>query len=317
MHFIIYLSEGFYAAIASTLAEILQVVNRINPAARLTYEFVSARTITRARSGIAFRTVKKPSRKPQVLFLLTGLGAEVPLLPAALEKEAQQALPWIMMAQKAGAKIAATCGAAFLLAKAGVLDGRKATVSWWLKKEVQQRFPQARWQPAKMVVRDGNIYTSGGGFSGLELIATLLTDLGFSEEEKAIRKLLVLPPLRQFQSPYEMDTAGAGSALEKKLDALLPDHLADMDVDFLAARLSLSHRTLSRHFFDELQTSPGKWIQKKRLEKAKALLEDTALTVAEICYQVGYDDPASFSRLFSRETGVSPVEFRKHLRGME
>jgi transcriptional regulator GlxA family with amidase domain len=79
----------------------------------------------------------------------------------------------------------------------------------------------------------------------------------------------------------------------------------------LADELGLSARTLSRRFHDTLNISPGRWIQEKRLQKAKALLEKTRLSVSEICFQVGYEDVASFSRLFSKSTGMAPGEFRR------
>jgi AraC-like DNA-binding protein len=70
---------------------------------------------------------------------------------------------------------------------------------------------------------------------------------------------------------------------------------------------------MSRRFNDELETNPGKWIQERRLEAARTLLEGTKLSIAEICYRIGYQDAASFSRLFSKTTGMAPGEFRKQL----
>jgi AraC-like DNA-binding protein len=75
----------------------------------------------------------------------------------------------------------------------------------------------------------------------------------------------------------------------------------------------MSSRTFARKFFDELQISPGKWLQQKRIDLAKTLLEETNLTISEICYRIGYDDPSSFSRLFSKATGMGPGEFRKQI----
>jgi transcriptional regulator GlxA family with amidase domain len=163
-------------------------------------------------------------------------------------------------------------------------------------------------------VRQGRIYTSGGGFSGLELVTTLLIDLGFSKEERQVRKLMVLPPARRFQSPYEMPLPEDVDPFEKHLNRLAKEHIKELDLPFLGRGLGMSPRTLARKFLAELETSPGKWIQEKRLETARTLLEATDLTVSEVCYRVGYQDLASFSRLFSRTTGLAPGEFRKQLR---
>jgi AraC family transcriptional activator FtrA len=86
-----------------------------------------------------------------------------------------------------------------------------------------------------------------------------------------------------------------------------------LSVPFLAAGLGLSPRTMARMFLKELKTSPGRWIQEVRLRRARHLLETTNLNISEVCYAVGYEDVASFGRLFARAIGLSPKEFRRHL----
>ena len=313
MHFVIYLPSGFYSAIASTIVEILQAINEFNKPEPFTFEFVSPYKQAVSRSGIVFMAKKRPSQKIDVLVLLTGRGSEVTPTSELLDEEARQAEQLIKTAQKQKALITATCGAAYLLAASGILNGKRATISWWLKKEVQQRFPRVKWEPSRIVVRDGRIYTSGGGFSGLELITTLLEDLGFSKQERRVRKLMVLPPSRQFQSPYEIALDNQLGPLEKKLNKLLKDNIDELSIPIMAKHLDMSSRTFARKFFEELQISPGKWLQQKRIDMAKTLLEKTNLSISEICYRIGYDDPSSFSRLFSKATGMGPNEFRKQI----
>jgi transcriptional regulator GlxA family with amidase domain len=314
MHFVIYLPSGFYSAIASTIVEILQAINEFNKPEPFTFEFVSPYKQAVSRSGIVFMAKKRPSQKIDVLVLLTGRGSEVTPTSELLDEEARQAEQLIKTAQKQKALITATCGAAYLLAASGILNGKRATISWWLKKEVQQRFPRVKWEPSRIVVRDGRIYTSGGGFSGLELITTLLEDLGFSKQERRVRKLMVLPPSRQFQSPYEIALDNQLGPLEKKLNKLLKDNIDELSIPKMAKHLDMSSRTFARKFFEELQISPGKWLQQKRIDMAKTLLEKTNLSISEICYRIGYDDPSSFSRLFSKATGMGPNEFRKQIK---
>ncbi|HEY9261225.1 GlxA family transcriptional regulator [Chitinophaga sp.] len=311
MHFVIYLPAGFYAAIASSVVEILQAVNMVNESEVFTFEFVSKHSQAISRSAISFNARKKPSKKADVLILLTGAGAQAVPETLLLEKEARQAAPLIKAAQQQGAIIAATCGAPFLLAANGVLDGKRATISWWLKGEVQQRFPAVRWEPSRIMVKQDRIYTSGGGFAGLELITSLLTDLGYAKELKRVRRIMVLPPAREFQSPYEIPATEVIGSFEKQLTKLLKDNMDTLSLDFLSGQLGMSSRTLSRKFREELNTSPGKWIQEKRMEIAKKLLGETKLSISEICYRVGYEDLASFSRLFSHTTGMAPGEFRR------
>jgi len=313
MHVVVYLPSAFYSAIASTVVETLQAVNDVHGSPLFSFEFVAKRSRAVSKSGIAFPAKIRPSKRMDVLILLAGLRPEISETLRLLDEESKQAKPLIRLAQKQGAVIASTCGAAYLLAAAGLLDGKRSTISWWLKKEASQRFPQVRWEPSRLIVRQGRIYTSGAAFSGLELITTLLVDLGFAKEEHQVRKLMVLPPSRQFQSPYEMPIPGEVDAFEKKLNTLAKEDLPRFDLQFLSQRLGMSPRTLSRRFFAEFRTSPGKWIQEKRLATARTLLEMTKLSVSEVCYRVGYQDLASFSRLFAKTTGMPPGEFRKQI----
>jgi transcriptional regulator GlxA family with amidase domain len=313
MHVVIYLPSAFYSAIASTVVETLQAVNEVRRSPAFSFEFVAKNPHAVSKSGISFPARTRPSKRMDVLIVLAGMRAEMSETLRLLEGESKHTTPLIRLAQKQGAVIASTCGAAYLLAASGLLDGKRSTISWWLKKEASRRFPQVRWEPSRMIVRQGRIYTTGAAFSGLELITALLIDLGFTKEERQVRRLMVLPPSRQFQSPYEMLFSEAADPFEKKLNKLTKERIRDLDLQFLAQELNMSSRTLSRRFFNELQTTPGKWIQEKRLEMARGLLESTRLNVSEICYRVGYQDVASFSRLFVKTTGMPPAEFRRQI----
>jgi transcriptional regulator GlxA family with amidase domain len=313
VHVVIYLPSAFYAAIAATIIETLAAVNEVSSAKVFSFEFVAKRALAISKSGIRFKANTEPSKKMDVLILLAGAESEIPQTVRLLEQETKRVLPLIERAQRQGSIIAATCGASYLLAGAGILDGKRSTISWWLKKEAGRRFPAVRWEPSRMIVRQGRIYTTGAGFSGLELITTLLVDLGFEKEERQVRKLMVLPPSRQFQSPYEEAFPDVRDPFEKQLNEFSKDNIRELDLRFLANRLGMSFRTLSRKFKNELQITPGKWIQNKRLEMARALLEMTRLSVSEICYRIGYQDVASFSRLFAKSTGMPPADFRRQI----
>jgi len=318
MHVVIHLPPSFYSAIASTIVETLQAVNSLGASPVFSFEFVSRHSRARSRTGIVFPAKAKPSRKLDILVLLAGVSPDADgdarQVLRALDDELPHVGPLVDLAVQQEAVIAATCAAPYLLAGTGLLNGKRATISWWLKKEASHKFPQVRWQPSRLVVRQGRLYTSGAGFAGLDLLTTLLVDLGFEEEERRVRKLMALPPTREFQSPYEMLPTGEVEPFEKKLDQLSKGNMKSLDLAFLARRLGMSSRTVSRKFWDEFQTSPGKWIQEKRLEMARSLLEESKLDVSEICQRVGYQDAASFSRLFSRTSGMTPTEYRKHLR---
>ncbi len=299
MHVVVYLPSAFYSAIASTVVETLQAVNDVHGSALFSFEFVAKHPRAVSKSGISFPAKIRPSKRMDVLILLAGLRPEISETLRLLDQESEHTKPLIRLAQRQGAVIASTCGAAYLLAASGLLDGKRSTISWWLKKEAGRRFPKVRWEPSRLIIRQGRIYTSGAAFSGLELITTLLIDLGFAKEERQVRKLMVLPPSRQFQSPYEMPVPEPVDAFEKKLNALSKENLPRLNIELLAQRFGMSPRTLSRRFF----------------ETARTLLEATRLSVSEVCYRVGYQDVASFSRLFAKTTGMPPGEFRKEIQG--
>ena len=317
IHVAIWLPKKFYAAVAATLVEIFELVNTLRRKEVFSFEFIAGDAQPVTSAGVSFKARKKASRRPDVLIILAVPGMDMADLLVDLDKESRNVVPLIKQAFREGAILAAHCSASYFLAKAGLLDGRSATVSWWLKKEVIRLFPRVRWDPSRLLVRDGRIYSCGGGFSGLELAKALLKDLGMEEDERLVRKLLVLPPSRHLQTPYEISLEGittSAASLRERLDALSAKDIASLDLPSLARQLTLSPRTLARRFSDELGLTPGQWIKDRRLAIARTLLEETDLDVAEVCYRIGYEDPASFNRLFSRATGMPPGEYRKQSR---
>lgn len=315
IHVAIWLPASFYSAVAATLVEMLELVNALRREPAFTFEFVARAAVAAASSGIAFPARPQPTAPVDVLVLLAMPGLNVPEMLRALAEESGHARPLIDQAQQQGAIIAAHCGATYFLADAGLLDGRRATISWWLKEDALRRFPKVRWDPSRLLLRQDRIYSCGGGFSGLELATALLRDLGFAKEERIVRKLLVLPPARRSQTPYEfpLDEVAPQPFRDRLLEVARAD-LPALSPESLAETLGLSPRTLARRFTEELQTTPGRWIQDRRLDAARDLLERSDLGIAEICWRVGYQDAASFSRLFSRRTGLSPGEYRRQAR---
>lgn len=311
MHFVIYLPKGFYAVTAATVVETLQAVNEQSNAEKITYEFVSGNKLAKSKSGIFFNARTRPAKTMDVLILLASMKTRFSVTKDSLHTEIEETTPLIKKAREQGSVIVATCGASYILASFGLLNGKNATISWWLKKEAIAKFPEVKWKASQILVQDGNIYTSGGGFSGLEMITTLLSNVGFADEVRKVRKLLVFPPVRQFQSPYEFPLKIERNQFEDELNMLLKEDPTKFTVSYIAEYFGVSSRTLTRKFQVELEVPPGKWIQQKRIELAITLLEETDHTISEICFRVGYEDISSFTRLFTATTGMTPTEYRR------
>ncbi|MER9790304.1 hypothetical protein [Mesorhizobium sp. M0213] len=165
----IWLPSNFYSAVVSTLVEMFQLVNDVCRSQVLSCEFVSRSAPSASSTGISFPTKAQPSRKMDVLILIAMPGVEIPELLRSLDEESEHSKPLIALAQQQDAIIAAHCGACYLLANSGLLDGKRATISWWLRAEASRRFPQVRWDASRLLIRQDRLYTCGGGFSGLEL----------------------------------------------------------------------------------------------------------------------------------------------------
>jgi AraC family transcriptional activator FtrA len=315
MHFGLFLPHTFYSGVASAIAEILQLVGEVDPRSGITWEYLSPRRRAVSKIGTTFPARTMPSRRLDVLILHAGAAPEIPETMELLAAQSRQARPYLRRAARDGAIVAGTCSAAYFMADAGLLDGRRATVTWWLKHQMKQRFPAVKWEPSRLVTRAGRYYTSGAGFAGLELLSALLCDLGFAAQERRVRRLLVLPPSRGSQTPYEPRPIASRDPFEAKLQKIAQQDLGALNVSGLKRALGVSLRTLARQFGERVHTTPHKWIQQQRIETAKEMLHATSLNIGEIGQRVGYRDLPSFTRVFTRTVGMPPGEYRRQLVG--
>ncbi|WP_051792451.1 GlxA family transcriptional regulator [Amycolatopsis jejuensis] len=221
-------------------------------------------------------------------------------------------------ANRRGARIASICTAAFALASAGLLDGRRATTHWRRTDELARRYPNVAVDPAALYIDDGDIITSAGVASGIDLCLYLLRRDHGAAIANAVARDLVASPHReggqaQFIARPSVATArtGLGETLEWALTSLdKPLAVAD-----LAAHASRSARSFARIFTDEMGTSPIKWLNAARVDQARELLETTDLTVDDIAVRCGLGTPANFRRHFRRATGTTPSSYRRMFAG--
>ncbi|RLV10547.1 AraC family transcriptional regulator [Streptomyces griseocarneus] len=222
---------------------------------------------------------------------------------------------WLRENAPRAERVVSVCTGAFLLAEAGLLDGRRATTHWALCTALAQRFPEIRVEPDPIYVRDGNIATSAGVTAGIDLALALVEeDLGRDQALAAARNLVVFlrRPGNQTQFSAQLAAQTARRAPLRDIQHWVvenPD--ADLSVDALAARSGMSPRHFARAFQNEVGMTPGRYVDRVRLEAARRLLEDTDDCVNKIARVCGYGTPESMRRAFVRSLGASPAEYRR------
>lgn len=216
-----------------------------------------------------------------------------------------------------GVRIAGTCSGSMLLAETGLLDGRRATCSWWLASAFRQRYPGIQLEADAMVIEDGEFITAGGASSIQALLLKLIAAAGGDELAQQTARLLLIDPERQSQAPYVSEALlqKPRHSLSEKAEHYLQHELhREISVSRLAEACGVSERSLLRHFQAHLGQSPLQHIQQLRVERAKALLESTHLSFDEIVERCGYLDSASFRKLFKRSTAMTPGDYRERYR---
>lgn len=216
-----------------------------------------------------------------------------------------------------GARIVSICTGAFLLAAAGLLDGRRATTHWQATATFRQMFPRVELDPDVLFIDDGDILTSAGAASGVDLFLHLLrTDHG-SDVANAAARRCVVPPWREggqaqyIEAPVP-DAASISTAATRQW-ALARLH-QPLTLAALAAHAKLSQRTFTRRFTNETGTSPGRWMIQQRLARARHLLESSDLPVDDIAGQVGFASAVSLRQHLRAAIGITPTAYRRTFR---
>ncbi|MCX5329520.1 MULTISPECIES: GlxA family transcriptional regulator [unclassified Streptomyces] len=229
---------------------------------------------------------------------------------AELSDEVSSALALI----PSDARIVSICTGAFVLAAAGLLDGRRATTHWQLADRFREMFPHIALDPDVLFVDDGRILTSAGAASGVDVcLHVVRTDHG-SELANYVARCCVIPPFREGgQAQYieqPVPELGATSTAATREWAL--GHLDEpLTLSDLAAHARMSLRTFARRFHDEVGLSPGRWLIQQRVARARHLLESSDLPVDQIAGQVGFATGASLRQHLHAAIGVSPQAYRR------
>ncbi|HLS75740.1 MAG TPA: helix-turn-helix domain-containing protein [Nocardia sp.] len=217
----------------------------------------------------------------------------------------------VRRASDAGAIVAASCSAVFVLAASGVLAERTATTTWWLAPLLARRFPDTTVLADRMVVDSGPVVTAGAAFAHTDLMLALVARLGGGALAERVAHYLVLDA-RMSQSRYMVlehlrATDPVLGAVREHVRANLHRQVT---LDELAAAAAVSPRTLTRRVRDRLGVSPTQYVHRLRVGHAVTLLTTTRMPVDAVATAVGYADPAAFRRVYRKHTGETPTATR-------
>ncbi|MFI7402149.1 GlxA family transcriptional regulator [Streptomyces sp. NPDC049541] len=225
---------------------------------------------------------------------------------------------WLRECGPRAERLVSVCTGAILLAEAGLLDGRRATTHWAYCDKLARDHPSVEVDPDPVYVRDGHVFTSAGVTSGIDLALALVEeDLGREVALTIARHLVVFlrRPGNQAQFSAQLAAQTARREPLREVQQWITEHPdGDLDVESLAARAALSPRHFARAFQAETGMTPGRYVDRVRLEHARRLLEDTADGIEEISRASGYGTPEAMRRAFVRTLGTAPAEYRRRFR---
>ncbi|MFN2359596.1 MAG: GlxA family transcriptional regulator [Marinobacter sp.] len=210
-------------------------------------------------------------------------------------------------------QVASNCTGAFLLAEAGLLDGRQATTHWGFSNQFRQRFPAVDLQPDKLITVDGHIACAGGGMAWWDLGVYLVERYAGAQVARELAKAFVIDAGRTSQAPYGALQARryhSDAAILKLQDWLDANYTEAATLQTLAALAGLTERSLIRRFKAATGDTPAGYLQILRIEAARQHLENSRAAIEEVTRLVGYEDVSSFSRLFRKHTGLAPGAYR-------
>ena len=221
---------------------------------------------------------------------------------------------WLARAARRSGRVVGLCTGTFVLAEAGLLNGRRATTHWAYCDDLAQRYPEVTVEPDPIYVRDGSVYTSAGATAGLDLVLGLVEeDLG-RRLALAVARWMVLflkRPGGQAQFSEYLASQMADREPLRELQAWVLRHpQSRLSVDALAERVHMSPRHFHRTFLRKVGITPGRFIERARVEAARRLLEESTRGVPDIAARCGFGTPETMRVAFRRALGVSPKGYR-------
>jgi transcriptional regulator GlxA family with amidase domain len=225
---------------------------------------------------------------------------------------------WLRDRRPTVRRMASVCSGAFLLAEAGLLDGRRATTHWGVCDLLARRHPEVDVDPDAIFVRDGDVATSAGITAGMDLALALVEEDHGRDLALAVARWLMLfvrRPGGQSQFSSQLAAQSAERQPLRELQAWVHEHPdADLSVSALAARAAMSPRHFARLFSRETGVTPAVYVERERVEVARRLLEETGLGLDAVAAACGFGSVETLRRSFQRTLGVAPRDYRARFR---
>ncbi|MGW0751486.1 GlxA family transcriptional regulator [Streptomyces sp. NPDC002587] len=222
---------------------------------------------------------------------------------------------WLRAHGGGARRLVSVCTGGLLLAEAGLLDGRRATTHWCVCERMARDYPAVTVEPDPIYVRDGPVATSAGVTAGIDLALALVEEDHGRDVALTIARHLVVflrRPGNQAQFSAQLEAQTARREPLRDVQQFITEHPGgDLSVEALAARARLSPRHFARAFQAETGVTPGRYVERVRVEHARRLLEDSREGVAQISRACGYGTPEALRRAFVKTLGQSPAEYRR------
>ncbi|WP_462382558.1 GlxA family transcriptional regulator [Pseudomonas sp. Marseille-QA0892] len=246
------------------------------------------------------------------------VGADLLLVPGGPDLPTAATDPvisaWLAKEAQCTPRFGSICTGAFLLGRAGLLEGAIATTHWQHAQRLREQFPKAEVEVDRIYVRHGRMVTSAGVTAGIDLaLALVAEDHGAGVALAVAKRLLVVTQRQGGQSqfsPFLPDTIDPDPTVER-VQRHVMEHLADsLTIETLAGVVAMSPRHLARVFTRELGFTPGEFVQRARIDRARQLLEGTLLPLKTVAYRCGFGSAARMRLVFGQRLGITPAQYR-------
>ncbi|WP_321889293.1 GlxA family transcriptional regulator [Paraburkholderia bannensis] len=227
-------------------------------------------------------------------------------------------LNWLQHQACGAGRYGSVCNGAFVLARAGLLDGREVTTHWADAARLSDEFPHANVQPDRIFVRDGRLFTSAGVTAGIDLCLSLVAeDWGHELAVRVAKRLVVYIQREGGQSQYSpyMSSGKDGDPILARVHRYVSEHMTEaLSIDDLANAAAVSRRTLSRVFAKHAKVTPAVYVEQVRVDSARKLLEESDTPLKTVAFECGFHSASHMRTTFSRRLNVTPQQYRLRFR---